>query len=155
MAGAGPADCWVTAIPTAYLRDTLGRFAGVGGSAPVISLTKGIEAATFRRPSEIIAEVLGAGREVAVLSGPSHAEEVARGMPTSLAVAAADLNLAVWVQQRFGTDRCRLVAEGVIDAWRAGDMTEAGRWAAIDARFSAVGLSLDRPWLRAGQVEWT
>ncbi|VTT97422.1 glycerol-3-phosphate dehydrogenase : Glycerol-3-phosphate dehydrogenase [NAD(P)+] OS=Planctomyces maris DSM 8797 GN=gpsA PE=3 SV=1: NAD_Gly3P_dh_N: NAD_Gly3P_dh_C [Gemmataceae bacterium] len=106
------ADCWVTAIPTAFLRDTLGRFAGVGGSAPVISLTKGIEAATFRRPSEVIAEVLGAGREVAVLSGPSHAEEVARGMPTSLAVAAADLNLAVWVQQRFGTERFRVYTNG-------------------------------------------
>lgn len=102
------ADCWVTAIPTAFLRDTLGRFTGIRSNAPVISLTKGLEVGTFRRPSEIINELLGAERSVAVLSGPSHAEEVVRGMPTSVVVAAADLNLAVWVQQRFGTDRFRV-----------------------------------------------
>jgi len=105
------ADCWVTAIPTAYLRNTLGRFARVGGSVPVISLTKGIEVSTFQRPSEIIGELLGE-RNIAVLSGPSHAEEVVRGMPTSVTVAAADLNLALWVQQRFGTDRFRVYTSG-------------------------------------------
>ncbi len=106
------ADCWVTAIPTAFLRDTLSCFVPLESKAPVISLTKGIEVGTFRRPSEIIAELLGAGRNIAVLSGPSHAEEVVRGMPTSVAVAADDLNLAVWVQQRFGTDRFRVYTNG-------------------------------------------
>ena len=102
------ADCWVVAVPTAYLRETIGRFAGMrAADVPVVSLTKGIEAQTFRRPSEIIGEVLNTDR-VAVLSGPSHAEEVARGMPTSLVVAAADLGLAVWLQERFGTDRFRV-----------------------------------------------
>ncbi|MCE9563747.1 MAG: NAD(P)-dependent glycerol-3-phosphate dehydrogenase [Planctomycetes bacterium] len=105
------ADCWVTAIPTAYLRNTLSRFVGVGGNVPVISLTKGIEVSTFQRPSEIIGELLGE-RNIAVLSGPSHAEEVVRGMPTSVTVAAADLNLAVWVQRRFGTDRFRVYTSG-------------------------------------------
>jgi glycerol-3-phosphate dehydrogenase (NAD(P)+) len=102
------ADCWVTAIPTAYLRDTLGRFQGIRSKAPIISLTKGLEVGTFQRPSEMINAVLGPERDVAVLSGPSHAEEVVRGMPTSVVVASADLNLAVWVQQRFGTDRFRV-----------------------------------------------
>lgn len=102
------ADCWVVAIPTAYLRETLTRLAPAYRSGtPVISLTKGIEAATFRRPSEVLSEVLGA-EQVAVLSGPSHAEEVARGLPTSVVVAAADLKLAVWAQDRFGTDRFRV-----------------------------------------------
>ena len=105
------ADCWVTAIPTAYLRSTLGRFVGVGGNVPVISLTKGIEVSTFQRPSEIIAEVLG-DRNIGVLSGPSHAEEVVCGMPTSVTVAAADLNLALWTQRRFGTDRFRVYTSG-------------------------------------------
>ncbi|HEY1187685.1 MAG TPA: NAD(P)H-dependent glycerol-3-phosphate dehydrogenase, partial [Gemmata sp.] len=44
--------------------------------------------------------------------GPSHAEEVARGMPTSLVVAAPDGALAGWVQQRFGTDRFRVYTNG-------------------------------------------
>jgi glycerol-3-phosphate dehydrogenase (NAD(P)+) len=102
------ADCWVTAIPTAFLRSTIARFALVRTvDVPVVSLTKGLEVGMFRRPSEIIATTLRT-ENIAVLSGPSHAEEVARGMPTSVAVAAADLGLAVWVQQRFGTDRFRV-----------------------------------------------
>ena len=105
------ADCWVTAIPTAYLRATLGRFTTVrAADAPVVSLTKGLEVTTFRRPSEIIGELLKTDN-VAVLSGPSHAEEVARGMPTSV-VVAADGALAAWVQQRFGTDRFRVYTNG-------------------------------------------
>src|SRR5688572_24590916 len=45
------ADCWVTAIPTAYLRATLARFVAVRtADVPVVSLTKGLEVATFRRP---------------------------------------------------------------------------------------------------------
>src|SRR5262249_27503995 len=102
------ADCWVVAVPTAFLRDTVSRIAALrSADVPVISLTKGIEVSTFRRPSEILAEGLRTDR-LAVLSGPSHAEEVARGMPTSVVIAAADLGLAVWAQQRFGTDRFRV-----------------------------------------------
>ena len=52
---------------------------------PVLSLAKGLEIATFLRPSEILTQVLGV-EQVAVLSGPSHAEEVSRGLPTSVVV---------------------------------------------------------------------
>jgi len=102
------ADCWIAAIPTAYLRDTLSRFATLARpNTPVISLTKGIETSTFLRPTEIIRDVLQANR-VAVLSGPSHAEEVARGLPTSVVLASPDAALAAWAQERFGTDRFRV-----------------------------------------------
>jgi glycerol-3-phosphate dehydrogenase (NAD(P)+) len=100
-------DLWIAAIPTVYLRATLQSFAQVRPGAPVLSLAKGLERESFRRPSQIIAEVLGAER-VAVLSGPSHAEEVSRGLPTTLVVASADLELAQWVQQRFATERFRV-----------------------------------------------
>jgi len=102
------ADLWVTAIPTVHLRAVLRRFEGlVAAATPVVSLTKGIELATFRRPSEVIADVLGTDRVVA-LSGPSHAEEVARGMPTSVVVAGPDPALTGWVQGLFLTDRFRV-----------------------------------------------
>lgn len=102
------ADCWVVAVPTAYLRPTVARFTPHRREdVPVVSLTKGIEVSTFRRPSEIVAELLGT-EKLAVLSGPSHAEEVAAGLPTSVVIAAADMSLAVWAQQRFGTDRFRV-----------------------------------------------
>lgn len=103
------ADCWVVAVPTAHLRVTLGRFADlVPNPAPVVvSLTKGVERETGFRPSEIITATLGVHSPVA-LSGPSHAEEVARGLPTSLVVASRDPANAEWVQANVGGPRLRL-----------------------------------------------
>jgi glycerol-3-phosphate dehydrogenase (NAD(P)+) len=108
------ADLWISAIPTVFLRQALARFQGLcPPEQPVLSLTKGIEIETFRRPSEIIQEALGTPR-VAALSGPSHAEEVCRGMPTSVVVAAADPDLAPWVQKFFVTERFRVYTSGDI-----------------------------------------
>lgn len=101
-------DLYVVAIPTIYLRPTLTRSAATlaAAPAPVLSLTKGIERDTFQRPSEIITEVLGTAR-VAVLSGPSHAEEVARGGLTTVVVASREATLAQEVQRAFRTERFR------------------------------------------------
>ena len=139
------ADAWITAIPTAFLRSTLKLFRGVAApSVPVVSLTKGIEIETFRRPSEIIRRELGMNR-VVVLSGPSHAEEVARGGPTSLVAACGDSALAAWVQHNFGSDRLRVytnldqvgvelagalknvlaIAAGICDGLKFGDNAKA------------------------------
>ncbi len=91
------ADLIVAAIPSAYLRATLADMAeSVPMKVPVLSVVKGIENETLARPSRIIVETLGP-RPVAVLSGPGHAEELARGLPASLVVAGEDegLNLAI------------------------------------------------------------
>ena len=102
------ADMWISAIPIIHLRPTLTRFRGLcRADQPIVSLTKGIEIHSFRRPTEIITEVLGSTL-TAALSGPSHAEEVSRGMPTSVVVAAADSGLAVDVQRLFMNDRFRV-----------------------------------------------
>jgi glycerol-3-phosphate dehydrogenase (NAD(P)+) len=93
----GGADLIVAAIPSAFLRATLADLAErVPPRTPVLSVVKGIENATFARPSRIIVETLGP-RPVAILSGPSHAEELARGLPASVVVAGDDeaLNRAV------------------------------------------------------------
>jgi glycerol-3-phosphate dehydrogenase (NAD(P)+) len=87
------ADLIAAAVPTSYLRAALGRFAGpIPPSIPVLSVVKGIEYGTFARPSRIIEEALGP-RPVAVLSGPSHAEEIARGLPASVVVSGRDAGL--------------------------------------------------------------
>ena len=100
----------VSAVPTQYLRATMTSIAShLPAGVPVVSVTKGIENATLRRPTEVLAETLGA-RPLAVLSGPSHAEEVARGGPTSVVVASADAALCARVQRVFGTDRMRIYA---------------------------------------------
>ncbi len=73
------ADLIVAAIPTTFLRATLERLAAdVPPSIPTLSVVKGIEYGTFARPSQIIRAALGP-RPVAVLSGPSHAEELCAG----------------------------------------------------------------------------
>src|SRR4051812_11028106 len=98
----------VCAVPTVYLRATLERFRGVvPPTAKVLSLTKGLENATFRRPTEILHEQLGV-THLALLSGPSHAEEVSRGLPTSLVAASRDRELAHWVQEHFNTPTFRV-----------------------------------------------
>lgn len=93
----GGANLVVVAIPSAYLRATLAGIAErIPAGVPALSVVKGIENATFARPSQIIVETLGP-RPVAVLSGPSHAEELARGLPASVVIAGGDerLNIAV------------------------------------------------------------
>jgi glycerol-3-phosphate dehydrogenase (NAD(P)+) len=102
------ADLLIAAIPTVHLRSTLEAIAGaVPGDRPILSLAKGLENQSFLRPTEILRQVLHV-RPVAVLSGPSHAEEVARFLPASVVVASGDLGLARWIQQRFSTDRFRV-----------------------------------------------
>jgi glycerol-3-phosphate dehydrogenase (NAD(P)+) len=105
------ADVWVSAIPTVYLRATLMQVREALGERavipPVVSLTKGIENGTFCRPSEVLADALGATR-IVVLSGPSHAEEVSRGLPTSVVAASAEAELALLAQRHFRADHFRV-----------------------------------------------
>ena len=66
--------------------------ARLGGGAPIVICAKGIEAATGLLMPEVLAEVLP-GRPVAMLSGPSFAEEAVRGLPTAVSVATDDPGL--------------------------------------------------------------
>jgi glycerol-3-phosphate dehydrogenase (NAD(P)+) len=105
---AADADLLVVGVPTVYLRETLSRVAPhCPAGTPAVSLTKGLENETFLRPTEILVEALGP-RPVAALSGPSHAEEVACGRPTSVVVASQDEPLAAWVQGLFNNETFRV-----------------------------------------------
>jgi glycerol-3-phosphate dehydrogenase (NAD(P)+) len=98
----------IVAVPTVYLRETLNRIApALRSDCPILSLSKGVEMETFLRPTEIIRQVLG-NRNSAVLSGPSHAEEVSRGLPASLVAASNKPALARQIQEQFSTDRFRV-----------------------------------------------
>lgn len=77
-------------------------------SAPiVVSLAKGIENGSFMRMSEVILSELPKAR-VTVLSGPSHAEEVARGIPTLCVVASEKLEDACRIQDEMMNPTLRL-----------------------------------------------
>ena len=102
------ANVWIVAIPTAFLREALGRFRSIANAdTACLSLTKGIENGTFQRPTEIVADVLGV-RTLAALSGPSHAEEMARGLPASVVVASENVEFATAIQSAFGNERFRV-----------------------------------------------
>ena len=78
----------------------------IGENAVVVSVTKGLEAGTHLRMSQVIGQETG--KEVVVLSGPSHAEEVAIDMPTGLLSACADQSKAEFVQTAFMSDTLRV-----------------------------------------------
>jgi len=74
--------------------------------AVVVSVTKGLEDKTFKRMSEVVAEETG--KDVVVLTGPSHAEEVALGVPTGCLAASENKALAEFVQDAFMSDCFRV-----------------------------------------------
>lgn len=82
------AELVMWAVPTQHTRAVAAQLAAHLPMAPVVSLSKGLEQGTLARVSEILAATLP-GRPTAVLSGPSHAVEVMRGLPACL-VAAGD-----------------------------------------------------------------
>lgn len=101
----------VAVVPSHGTRDVMRAAAAlVPRGAIVVSATKGLEGDTLRRMSEVIAEELGSGRPIAVLSGPSFAVEVASRLPTALLVASADAAAAARVQESFRGPFFRLYA---------------------------------------------
>ncbi len=77
----------------------------------LVNVAKGIELKTLKRMSEIAEEVFSeklSNYRYAALSGPSHAEEVGRAMPTTVAVASRDSKTALEVQEIFSTNRFRI-----------------------------------------------
>jgi len=95
------AEVVVLVSPSKFYADVCAKFKGViPPGALVVSLTKGLCETTHCRMSELAQEILGLDA-IAVLSGPSHAEEVARGIPTAVVAASEDEALAKRVQQLF------------------------------------------------------
>ena len=89
------ADLVVVAVPSRAFR---GVVESLGGDAPVLSLTKGLDPETGERLSTLVR-----GRPVAVLSGPNMAEEVVAGMPGATVIASEDEELARELQERINS----------------------------------------------------
>ena len=133
--------------PSRALRALAEKLASIEGLAPgavLVSCTKGLEHGTGLRMSEILAQNLPAN-PVAVLSGPSHAEEVARNVPAAVVLGATDQEVARQLQQVFNTRAFRTytsddvagielggalknifaIAAGICDGLGLGDNTKA------------------------------
>ncbi len=157
------AELIVSAVPCQFIRGVWQRFAGlVPTGVPICSISKGIENETLLRPTQIIEQVLGRGRALAVLSGPSIADEVARRLPASLVAASEDGELAERIQQTFSTEWFRVyrqvdvvgvelagatknviaLAAGIIDGLGAGDNAKAALLARGLVEITRLGVAL-------------
>lgn len=102
------ADIVVLASPSKYFAAVVERFRGlVTDRQLVVSLTKGLCERTKRRMTEIGSEILGV-RDIVALAGPTHAEEVSRGIPTAIVAACADEEKAKLVQKTWSGPKFRV-----------------------------------------------
>jgi glycerol-3-phosphate dehydrogenase (NAD(P)+) len=165
------AEAAVLAVPSRYYGAVCARCRGlVAPTLPLVSVTKGLCEESCRTMSALARETLASDR-IAVLSGPSHAEEVARGLPTAVVAAAADAALAAFVQDLFGGPRFRVytsddplgvelggalknviaVAVGASDGLGFGDNTRAALITRGLAEMTRLGVALGaRPETFAG-----
>ena len=95
------ADVAVLAVPSPYIRSTCKRMAPyMKKGQRIVNVAKGVEEKTLMTLSEIIEQELP-GAEVSVLSGPSHAEEVGKGLPTTCVVSSRRRETAEYLQGIF------------------------------------------------------
>src|SRR5579863_531358 len=103
LARAASADAILIATPAQNLRAATAALAPhLNAGTPLVACAKGIERGTHKFMTEVIAEAAPSAR-AAILSGPSFAEDVARGMPTAVTLAAKDAELASLLVQALGS----------------------------------------------------
>jgi glycerol-3-phosphate dehydrogenase (NAD(P)+) len=151
----------VFVVPSHALRSVGKRVFESGRRGLPVCATKGLELATLDRPTEILSETLGDPDPIALV-GPSHAEEVSRGVPTSVVAAALDEARAKQVQQLFSTPRFRVytntdvvgceygaalknviaIAAGICDGLGYGDNTKGALLTRGLAEIARLGVAL-------------
>lgn len=101
-------DLLVMAVASSYTRKTAGRFSPlVTPGQKILNVAKGIEEQTLMTLSEVIEQEVPQA-DVAVMSGPSHAEEVGKGLPTTIVVGAKTKATAEYVQNLFMSESFRV-----------------------------------------------
>ena len=152
----------VTAIPSKFVRTNLGKFTPYLTSEQVIvNVAKGLEEGSLLRLSEVIASCVP-GCPVCTLVGPSHAEEVARDIPTACCVGGADMAAAEMIQKEFMNPNFRIytnddvigmelgealknviaLAAGMSDGLGFGDNTKAALMTRGMAEISRLGTAM-------------
>ncbi len=105
------AEAIIVVVPTKAIREVCQQLKNyISSSTQIIHATKGIEPGTLKRVSEMMSEEMPAFpyENIVVLSGPSHAEEVALRHPTTVAVSAVNLDRARQAQDLFNSENLRV-----------------------------------------------
>jgi glycerol-3-phosphate dehydrogenase (NAD(P)+) len=155
-------DIIVMAVASPYIRSTA-KLASpyIKEGQVIVNVSKGIEDVTLHTLSEVLKDEIPQA-DIAVLSGPSHAEEVSRGVPTTIVVGAASMETAHLIQDVFMTDLFRVytspdiigielggslknviaLAAGVVDGLGFGDNTKAALMTRGMAEISRLGIKM-------------
>ncbi|MGA8060139.1 MAG: NAD(P)H-dependent glycerol-3-phosphate dehydrogenase [Candidatus Binataceae bacterium] len=113
---AGASEAVVMAVPSRFARAAMTPVGpALGANAILISVTKGVEADSLNTMTAMLAEVAPAVKRLAVLSGPSFASEVARGMPAAVVAAARDEAVSRGVQDLFASRTLRVYRSVDVD----------------------------------------
>lgn len=152
----------VMAVPSSFVRKTVAQMKDFYNDGQVIvNVAKGIEEATLMTMSEVISDELKDAK-IAVLSGPSHAEEVGRAIPTTIVAGAAQKETAEFVQNLFMNDVFRVytspdvvgievgaalknvvaLAAGIADGLGYGDNTKAALITRGMAEITRLGVAM-------------
>ena len=157
------ADMLVIAVPTQYIRNVFNTNSFNVQDKLIVNSAKGIERTTLLRVSQIMKQIIGTHiDEYVILSGPSHAEEVSRKVPTTVTAASVDEDSARMVQGVFNSSAFRVyrsndvigaeiggalknviaIAAGIIDGLGTGDNTKAALITRGLAEIARLGIEL-------------
>ena len=100
-------DIILHVTPSKFVRDTIKKYKDLVDEQPIIMCAKGFERETLYTLDEIIKEELP-GKLYGVLSGPSHAEEVSKGIPTAMVVASNSTEVKETIQNLFMNEKMRI-----------------------------------------------
>lgn len=156
------ADVVVLGTPSHVIKEVSEKLKDIiNKDAIVVNIAKGIEQSSLKRLSQVIQEEL-TNNKVVVLSGPSHAEEVAVNIPTTLVSSSFDEEAAKVIQDLFMTDRIRVytntdlvgveiggavkniiaLAAGILDGIGYGDNTKAALMTRGMTEIARVGMRM-------------
>lgn len=156
------ADVILIGIPSKFVRSVCREVSPfVNRNTVIVNTSKGLEEESLKRMSEVVEEVFP-NNKLVVLTGPSHAEEVARGIPTAVVAAGKDHETAKFVQKIFTANNFRVyvsddvigceiggsfkniiaLACGVLDGMGCGDNTKAALMTRGLREISALGVAL-------------
>jgi len=156
------AEVTILATPTQFIRSVLSEHPEFFATTCMVNVAKGIEIGTHLRVSQIIDDAGVSPRDYVVLSGPSHAEEVVKGMPTTVVAASLSIEAAKLVQSVFSTETFRVytttdvvgveicgalknviaIAAGIVDGIGFGDNTKAALITRGLAEIARLGVAL-------------
>lgn len=160
------ADIVVFAIPSKFVREVAQKVKEhILPETVVLNVGKGFEEGTHKRLSQVLREELPNNR-IAVMAGPCHAEEVGRGIPTTVVFASDDEGCAEFVQEQLQTETfrtyinddtagCEIAAAlknpialccGIIEGMKLGDNTTASLMTRGLAEITRLGTALGAKW---------